>query len=377
MSADSEFPPTILFCGKHRVNFTLFHPVYQLLRREPAIRLLLSSGRYRYQGLLGWWMPRDETKTNAHVFGEFDVDPNHLHRTSGRDTFPYAVCVTSNVDSKIIPRRARVQVQTFQGVSFRNYAVDRKYLRFDKLFFIGRYHIEQYVSRGLLREDDPRIELIGMPKLDRLVDGSTDRKAVLEGMGLDPGLPTVLWCPTGARQNSFEKWGRAALRAIDAAGVNTILKLHDHPHLPKRLTYDDLIAEARAGLGERGRLAHHSDVAPLLVAADLLVSDASSVAFEYCILDRPIVFIDVPELLAARASMEGSAMDLETHGRRIGRVVSRTEELTETIRAELAAPGALSPQRRAAAQHLFHDPGGAARRAADRLLALAREAHGA
>jgi hypothetical protein len=66
-------------------------------------------------------------------------------------------------------------------------------------------------------------------------------------------------------------------------------------------------------------------------------------------------------------------MDLDTHGRKIGRIVTRPEELTETIRAELAAPAALSRQRRAAAEHLFHEPGSAGRRAADRLLMLARE----
>lgn len=368
--------PTILFCGKHRINFAMFNPVYRLLRRESSVRLLVSSGRYRHWPLVGWRPPRDPELANESVFAEFEIDPEHLHQTGHQDRRGcYDLYVSSNVDEKLIPPGCRIKTQIFQGVSFRNFAVDPKYLRFDKLFFIGRYHLEQYLARGLLREGDPRIELIGMPKLDCLVNGSIDRRAELEKLGLDPALPTVLWCPTGAARNSFEKWGHAGLRAIEAAGVNTILKLHDHPHLPRGVSHAQLLDYARAGLEPHSRLVLTSDVAPLLVAADLLVSDASSVAFEFCNLDRPIVFIDTPDLLDQRAAADGSAMDLETHGRKIGRVISHPEELTETIRAELAAPAELSARRRAAADHLFYQPGGASRRAADRLLALARQAH--
>lgn len=375
-SAAHDQIPTILFCGKHRINFAMFNPVYRLLRRESSVRLLVSSGRYRHWPLVGWRSPREPEMANECLFAEFDIDPGHLHKTGHQDRHRgYDLYVSSNVDEKLIPPGCRIKTQIFQGVSFRNFAVDPKYLRFDKLFFIGRYHMEQYLTRGLLREGDPRIELIGMPKLDCLVNGTIDRRAELEKLGLDPALPTVLWCPTGASQNGFERWGHAGLRAIEAAGVNMILKLHDHPHLPKGVSYAQLLDYARAGLGPRSRLVLTSDVAPLLVAADLLVSDASSVAFEFCILDRPIVFVDTPDLLDKRAAVAGSAMDLETHGRKIGRVVTRPEALTETIRTELAAPAELSECRRAAAAHLFYQPGGASRRAADRLLALAHQAH--
>lgn len=57
----------------------------------------------------------------------------------------------------------------------------------------------------------------------------------------------MLWCPAGARGNSYELLGHDGLRAIQETGCNLIVKLHDHPHLPKGMTWDD--------------------VAPLLVAA--------------------------------------------------------------------------------------------------------------
>ncbi|GAB4317943.1 MAG: hypothetical protein Kow0059_11120 [Candidatus Sumerlaeia bacterium] len=362
---------TILFCGKHRVNFAMFEPVYQLLRRDGRVDIRLSSGRYRRKPLLGWLPPKHPDMRNEVLFAEFDVDPRHFVKTSCQDTYPWDVYVSSNLDSKLQPPRSRASVQLFHGVSFRNFAVRADYLRFSRIFFPGRYHLEQYLRRGLLKEGDPRIALIGMPKLDALANGAIRRDEVLESLGLDPTLPTVLWCPTGARHNSYERLGEEGLRAIQGLGVNLIVKLHDHPHLPGNMTLEELHAQVRAALGERGRLATRSDVTPLLAAADALVSDASSVAYEYCILDRPIVFVDVPELLAERASQKDCAMDENTHGRSMGRIVKTARELQAALEHALEHPDEYSAERRATAAHLFHDPGRAARRAAAALLELA------
>lgn len=349
----------------------MFNPIYQLLRKVPGLWLGVSSGRYRHKGFFGWFKPHDPEFWNEKLFAEFDIAPGHLVKTSHQDRTPYDVFVASNESSLIQPKTCRKTVQIFHGVSFRNFAVRPEYARFDKLFFPGRYMMQQYLDRGYLEPNDPRIELVGMPKLDRLVDGSIKSQEVLKELGLDPTVPTVLWCPTGARHNSYEVYGQAAIKAIQETGVNLIVKLHDHPHLYGGLTTEDIIKSVRDVLGPRGRLATHSDVTPLLVAADLLISDASSVAYEFCILDRPIVFLDVPELLNERAAMDGSNMDLNTHGRNVGRIVTSAEELKEAITAELANPSHLSKRRRAAAEDIFFKPGTATPRAARRLSELA------
>ena len=54
-----------------------------------------------------------------------------------------------------------------------------------------------------------------------------------------------------------------------------------------------------------------NDVTPLLFLADLLMTDASSVSSEYSLLDRPMVFLDVPKLLAKVAEKPGF-VDQET-----------------------------------------------------------------
>lgn len=368
----AKFPPSILFCGKHRVNFAMFHSVYERLRHDPSVRLLVSSGRYRWRPIVGWIRPEDPSLLNEAIFPEFNLDPKHLHKTSNRDKYPYEVYVTSNLDRKMLPPNSHITVQIFHGVSFRNFAVNEKYLRFDKLFFPGKYHLEKYIERGILKPDDSRIELMGLPKLDCLVDNSIRREDVLKRLGLDPALPTVLWCPTGAENNSLDRLGPAGLKAAQNGEWNFIMKLHDHPHLRPGVKPQDIEKMVRDALGPRGRIAPESNVAPLLVAADLLISDASSVANEFCLRDRPIVFVDVPDLLQARAAMPGCAMDLDTHGRNMGQVVNSAEELTEAIKAGLANPTERSAARRAVATHLFHEPGTAGARMAAKLVDMAK-----
>ena len=91
-------------------------------------------------------------------------------------------------------------------------------------------------------------------------------------------------------------------------------------------------------------------------AADLLITDASSVANEYTLLNRLIVYLDVPELI--RASREKGAMvDLDSWGRRGGLVVQRPGEVEPAVAASLAEPDRLSAIRSAIAQNLFYNPG--------------------
>src|SRR6185503_19724558 len=106
-------------------------------------------------------------------------------------------------------------------------------------------------------------------------------------------LPTILFAPTGEKRNALEVHGVAAIRAIRATRrYNLLVKPHDHP---KRAI--DWFSELAKLEDERTRLVRGLDVVPFLKAADLLITDASSVAFEYTLVDRPIIFLDVPRML--------------------------------------------------------------------------------
>jgi CDP-glycerol glycerophosphotransferase (TagB/SpsB family) len=111
-----------------------------------------------------------------------------------------------------------------------------------------------------------------------------------------------------------------------------------------------------------------------------MVTDHSSVGFEYLVLDRPLIVFDAPGLTeAARINPEKVALL-----RSAATVVHETTELTAAVRAELAAPGRLSSERRRVADDMFHQPGTATERALSVIhdllgagAARAHHAHGA
>jgi CDP-glycerol glycerophosphotransferase (TagB/SpsB family) len=90
-----------------------------------------------------------------------------------------------------------------------------------------------------------------------------------------------------------------------------------------------------------------------------MVTDHSSVGFEYLVVDRPLIVFDVPGLVeAARINPEKVALL-----RSAATVVRSVQELGAAARAALAEPGALSQRRRGVASEMFYEPGTATARA--------------
>jgi hypothetical protein len=96
-----------------------------------------------------------------------------------------------------------------------------------------------------------------------------------------------------------------------------------------------------------------------VLASDLMVTDHSSIGFEFCALDRPLIVFDAPDLVeAARINPEKVALL-----RSAATVVSDTATLAAAVRDALASPGLRSPERRRASGEVFYRPGGATARA--------------
>jgi hypothetical protein len=255
--------------------------------------------------------------------------------------------------SGYFPREDKARIQLFHGVSFRNMAVRRDVLLFDHLFIVGPYMRRLFTEKQLLRQTDPRLVDVGFPKLDRLVNGSLDRRAVLHRLGLSGRRPVVLYAPTGQNGNSLEHTGEAFLERLKATGkYDVLIKLHDHPR--DRAT--NWPARLKPLLDRHTKLVRDYDVVPYLFVADLLVSDASSVSSEYSLLDRPMVFLDVPQLLS-NMERKGVALDLDTWGRKGGVTVRWPDEAVEAVEWSLAHPREASRVRRAMARDLFFNPG--------------------
>lgn len=272
-----------------------------------------------------------------------------------------------SADFIVAAPRARRKVHVFHGVSFRNHGVNRNALRYDLLLLAGPYMRRRFEDLGLITaENSRRFPVIGMPKLDDLVNGRYRREEVLAQLGLDPALKTVLYAPTWSRKvSSLEQCGAELLDELARCEQNVLVKLHDNS-LDARKAGRDWRALLRSMRAPRFRFVENADVVPLMCAADLLVSDASSVANEFTLLDRPILFMDIKDL----PSRLKPKADLETWGRKAGTVVPAPRFLCAAIDAALARPHELSEVRRALAADLFLAPGGATERAVAAILEL-------
>lgn len=254
-------------------------------------------------------------------------------------------------DVFLLGRRARVKAHTFHGISIKGKAYTPRVRDYDKLFLIGPYMRERFEALGVLASDDPRFVDIGMPKTDALFGGSLDRNEFLKALGLDPERKTVLYAPTWRPESSLYSIGEEFIRAMQDSPFNLLVKLHDHSYAP------DARIDWREQLGSIDsphiRILRDPDITPAMHAADLLVSDASSVANEFTLLDRPIVFAEVPELL----EKYGATVDREGWGQRAGEVAADVPGLLGAIERAFADPSLRSEVRRRIAAEGFYNPG--------------------
>jgi hypothetical protein len=268
-------------------------------------------------------------------------------------------------------RRCARRINFFHGVAGK-YDLDNPaglpmgFEYYDRVAFINRDRMRRYLDAGVVT---PRqAALVGYPKLDGLARGRIDGAAVNAALGLSPRRPTVIYAPTYSAASSLHLAGEDIIRTLAAADCNVVVKLHDRSlDLDPRYTGGIDWRRRMKALESPGLIVYveGADASPFLAAADLMVTDHSSVGFEYLVLDRPLVVFDTPGLVeAARINPDKIALL-----RSAAHVVKDTTALAACVRQALVRPGSMSGARRRVAAEMFHDPGNATARG----VALARE----
>lgn len=261
--------------------------------------------------------------------------------------------------------RGTVRIQMFHGVAGKyGFDAPSESLReWHRLFFVNRRRLRNVVAAGALDADSQAPRLIGMPKVDCLVDGTLGRDASVRGFGLDPARPTVLYAPTWSHASSLNVMGVELLERLRRLPVNVLVKLHDRSRDPRPRYSGGIDWVGRLGAtlaGPHARLAGGANITPCLAAADVLITDHSSAGFEYLLLDRPIVRIHLPQLLqAANVHPDYSALLAECAD-----TVTSAAAAAAAVERALADSRALSATRRRVALDLFHRPGSATARCA-------------
>lgn len=340
----------VLFTGYAPVHFLCFRPLYERLLQVPDMKIRLSGGTRTKSP----YAPGGYLFDHEEMYRHFDLPEGAVVPVGSLAKADFDVMFSANT-RRIEPRRVGTTVQIFHGMSFRNRAIRPETDGADYYFLLGPYMKRGFDDAGILPAGDPRGVEIGFPKTDRLLDGTLDRAEMLARHGLSGERPVVLYAPTGERHNSLETGlGVEMLEKLAAHDrYDVLVKLHDHPH--GSTDWWSVLAPLE---NEHLRLVREPDVIHTLSIADLLVTDASSVANEYALLDRPIVFLDVPELIELTLG-KGARLDLDTWGRDTGVVVSDVSVALAAIEDGLADPTQRSDVRQAMVADLFFNPGSA------------------
>jgi len=338
--------------SKRRIAYYAIHPMNYCLFR-PVHRRLAGDGRIEFE-----FTGQDGScRKPVEMYRKAGLQGGRVVHTMRMRLAKYDMFIACNFRS--LPWRARWKVQTYHGLSPVNSFLKKPHriMKYDRLFLYGPHMKNRLVETGVLPEDDPRLALIGWPKLDALVDGSLDREAILAGCGLDPKRKTVLYAPGWKKKGSLPTAGEQIARSLSEIGLNILVKLHDRSRDPGWSGCD--WGRRLAGLQLSNlSLAPGFDIVPYMFAADMMLTDVSSVSYEYCVLDRPIVIFETPRALDHYPDMD-QAVWKQDHGE----VVHDARAVRAAVEKGLASPEERSDIRRWKAGQLYYRPGTATDRA--------------
>jgi CDP-glycerol glycerophosphotransferase (TagB/SpsB family) len=342
----------ILVDARTAVNYAMFKPVHDVMRGDARVRFSFIASEDPSQAASVY----HDAGPHARIVGSYAAA-----------LIPFDAYVTSDFTwTRLLHATCRIQM--YHGVGGK-YGFDAPTERLDawhRIFFVNERRLRNCIDAGAVDADSPAIRLIGMPKVDRLVDGSVDGRAVVVSLGLDDRRPTVLYAPTWSPASSLNRFGMAIVERLALMPVNLIVKLHDRSRDPRPQYSGGVDWQERLRPLLRGGsavLAPGADIIPYLVAADVMVTDHSSAGFEYLLLDRPLVRIHLPALLET-ANVHPDYVAL------LADVSESTRAVDDTIGAvehALADPQKRSDARRAVAADLFYRAGTATARAASAL----------
>jgi CDP-glycerol glycerophosphotransferase len=206
----------------------------------------------------------------------------------------------------------------------------------------------------------------GYPRNDVLSRGEEAAAPVRRRLGIPDGKRVVLYAPTW-RDNQYYASGRYRFdlrldveQAWAALGGDHVLLIRGHHQLA-----GDTRAGARPGFALN--VTGYPDVSDLLLITDVLITDYSSVMFDFAVTGKPMLFFTY-DLATYRDKLRGFCFDFEAEAP--GPLLASSPEVLAAVRdVDSIAPGYAGAYRAFAAAYCPLDDGKAGARVCDRLFA--------
>jgi CDP-Glycerol:Poly(glycerophosphate) glycerophosphotransferase len=340
----------VLVDARTPMNFAIMAPVFERLERDPRVRVIFSAPK-----------PQEARAAAAAAGLTLSIDSRRRMLWRRID-----LCLSADPWDPVELRRCVRRANFFHCVAGK-YDLDEpaslpiRFEIYDRIAFINSDRMRRYVDAGVIARETA--VLVGYPKVDALVNGRYDAPAIRSKLGLEMHRRTAIYAPTWSPASSLNVAGETIVASLLADGFNVIVKLHDRSLDPNEVRYSGGIDwRARfARIHEPGRIAfvETADSSPLIAASDVMVTDHSSIGFEFLLLDRPLVVFDAPDL-ARVARIKPERISLL---RSAARVVGKATEVGSVAREELDDRWRLSAARHGVAREMFYEPGTATERA--------------
>jgi hypothetical protein len=339
---------SILIEARTPMNLAVLRPVFERLQTDARLRVQFTG---------------PERNDLAAAFVELDLAGAVITRRAARWR-RFDLSVNADPWEAVKLRRVARRLNFFHGVAGK-YDLDCPaalpigFERYDRVAFPNEGRRRAYIAAGIVPEE--RAALIGYPKADALTSRTTEAKRTAASLGLDETRPTVIFAPTFSPASALNTAGEQIIETLLGAGCNVIAKLHDRsldpdPRYSGGVNWRERLARFS---GAHFLLATGGDSTPYVLASDVMVTDHSSIGFEFYVADRPLVVFDAPGLIeAARINPEKVALL-----RSAAAVVTSTRQLGEAVGDALAAPHVRAAERRRVANEVFFRPGTATERA--------------
>lgn len=238
-----------------------------------------------------------------------------------------------SLEPLIVPYR-KLGVRFFDvwhGIPFKGFdsADFRLQHRYDEVWVASELHRRLYVE--CYGFDADKVIVTGYARTDKLVAPAETREQLCSRLGLPPQDRFILFAPTWAQDTkgrSIYPFGHQEAEFLEVLSL-----------LARRCDATVLVrTHINSGNGSGRECQNirrlpgstYPDVESILLVSDLLICDWSSIAFDYLLLSRPTLFLDVPAPFR-----KGFSLGPEY---RFGAVVNSISDLAEQVEAAMQYP---------------------------------------
>ena len=289
-----------------------------------------------------------------------------------------------NFPNHLVKREGTVHVMTHHGTPLKTMGMDLKdtpitgaKMDFDALlrrcerwdFSVSSNRFSTEIWERVYPTSYESLE-VGYPRNDVLVSAGDDEvRRIRAELGIEPGQVAILYAPTHREYRSLYVPVLDLAAVAEGLGPEYVVLARAHYFYDADPSLRELHREGRVR-----DVASHPSVEELCLAADVLLTDYSSIMFDYAVLDRPIV-VHAPDWEAYRA-LRGTYFDLMAEPP--GHVTRTEDEVVAAFRSgEASGEAATRARAEFRARFCSLEDGHAAERVVRRVWLGEREEAGA